>query len=84
MIPEIGATMGYQVTPRLRIIGGYTLLYWANVVRPGDQIDLDLNATLIPSNSATPELVPGDFPRRNFVQTDFWGHGVNAGAEYRW
>lgn len=84
VMPEVGFTLGYQLTRRLRLLGGYTFLYWSNVVRPGDQIDLDVNATLIPSNNVDPELVPGDHPRRDFVSTDFWAHGVSIGGEYRW
>ncbi len=48
MIPELGLTMGYNLTQRLKLTAGYTLIYWSNVVRPGDQIDLDVNANLIP------------------------------------
>ncbi len=84
VIPEVGFTLGYQLTRKLRLTGGYTLLYWSNVVRPGDQIDPDINSTLIPGNDAAVDLRPGDHPRRDFVRTDFWGQGVNIGGEYRW
>ncbi|MGI9457509.1 MAG: BBP7 family outer membrane beta-barrel protein, partial [Aeoliella sp.] len=40
MVPELGVTLGYRITPRLRATVGYTLLYWSRVVRPGDHIDL--------------------------------------------
>src|SRR5205814_3879777 len=39
LIPEIGANVGYQLTPRLRATFGYTFLFWANVARAGEQID---------------------------------------------
>ena len=86
MIPEIGATLGYCVTPRFRLTVGYTLLYWSNVVRPGEQIDLDVNAHLIPAVGGVDpdQVVPGDHPRFVFRQTDLWAHGLNFGGEYRW
>ncbi len=85
MIPEIGATLGYRVTPRLKLTLGYTLLYWSNVVRPGDQIDLDVNGNLIPSTAVDPAtVVIGDHPRFEFRQTDIWAQGINFGGEYRW
>ena len=88
MIPEIGFTLGYNLTPRLKLTGGYTLLYWSNVLRPGDQIDLDVNGNFLerdpvpPAN--TPLIVRDDHPRFDFHQTDLWAQGVNFGAEYTW
>ncbi len=80
--PEFGATLGYQLTQRWRLTAGYTFIYWSNVVRPGDQIDTDLNPNLLP-----PETIPfvGALrPRFTFRETDYWVQGVNLGAEYRW
>jgi hypothetical protein len=55
-------------------------------VRPGDQIDLDVNGNLLNRNG-TPDpatIVPGDHPRFDFRQTDLWAQGLNLGAEYTW
>ena len=87
MIPEVGLTMGYNLTQRLKLTAGYTLLYWSNVVRPGDQVDLDVNANLLPRNNEVPPagtIVPNDHPRFVFHQTDLWAQGLNLGAEYTW
>ncbi len=86
MIPEIGLTAGYNLTPRLKLTAGYTLLYWSNIVRPGDQIDLDVNANLLPRDGGpdVDTVVAGDHPRFEFRQTDLWASGVNFGAEYTW
>ncbi|NOY42215.1 MAG: BBP7 family outer membrane beta-barrel protein [Planctomycetes bacterium] len=85
MIPELGATLGYRITPRLKLTFGYTLLYWSNVLRPGDQIDIDVNGNLIPSVAVVPAtVVAGDHPRFDFRQTDLWAQGINLGGEYRW
>ncbi|MGI9428364.1 MAG: BBP7 family outer membrane beta-barrel protein, partial [Bythopirellula sp.] len=86
MIPEVGLTLGYNVTPRLKVTGGYSLLYWSNVVRPGDQIDLDVNANLL-RRDGVPDpdtIVRDDHPRFVFRQTDLWAQGLNFGAEYTW
>jgi hypothetical protein len=82
MIPEFGATLGYQLTKRLRATVGYSAVYWGNVVRPGDQIDLVVNPNLFP-----PENTPftgAQRPQFQFVQTDYWVHGLSYGAEFRW
>ncbi len=86
MIPELGLTMGYNLTERLKLTAGYTLIYWSNVVRPGDQIDIDVNANLIPRDGGTDSttVVPRDHPRFEFRQTDLWAQFLRLGAEYTW
>ena len=34
VVPEIGATLGYQISQRMRLTAGYSFIYWSNVVRP--------------------------------------------------
>ena len=82
MVPELGATLGYQVTQRLRATAGYSLVYMGNVVRPGDQVDLTVNPNLLP-----PENVPFSGalrPQFHFVETDYLVQGLNFGGEFRW
>jgi hypothetical protein len=38
-VPEVGATVGYQLTDHVRLYGGYTFLYFSHVLRPEDQTD---------------------------------------------
>ena len=81
-IPELGITVGYHVTPRLSFTAGYSLLYWGRVMRPGEQIDLDINPDLLP-----PQRVPfvgAERPRFAFNGTDFWAQGFNLGFDYSW
>ena len=81
VMPEIGFTLGYDLTPRLKATAGYTLLYWSNVARPGDQIDLNVDSGQLPSG--TPQ--PGPFSRPEFTlhTSDFWAQGLNLGLDYR-
>jgi hypothetical protein len=79
VIPELGATVGYNITCRLKATVGYTLLYWSRVVRPGDQIDTYLNSTQM--LGGTLSGVPS--PQSKFITTDFWAQGINVGLEYR-
>ncbi|MGV3483318.1 MAG: BBP7 family outer membrane beta-barrel protein [Planctomycetaceae bacterium] len=81
VVPELGATLGFHVTPRFSLTVGYTFMYFSNVVRAGDQIDTDLNPGLIPV-----EADPLNGPLRPqfvFRQTDFFAQGVTAGADFR-
>lgn len=81
VVPELGLNLGYNLTPRLRAIVGYSLIYFPNVVRAGDQVDLDVNTNFLP-----PEADPFSGPMRPvfaFDTTDFWAHGFNVGLDYR-
>jgi Putative beta barrel porin-7 (BBP7) len=82
MVPEFGLTAGYQLTRRLRATVGYSLIYWGNVVRPGDQIDTDVNPNLV-----QPQLAAANGalrPQFQFREADYWVQGLNFGGEFRW
>jgi hypothetical protein len=77
VLPEVGVTLGYQVTSCLRATVGYSFLYWSNVARPGSEIDRVINTSQLP-----PGALQG--PRRpefDFKETGFWAQGVNFGLE---
>lgn len=84
VVPEIGMNVGCQLTNRVRAFAGYNFLYWSNVVRPGDQIDLGINPTQLPSAAGPGTLVGPARPAFTFQETDFWAHGLNAGLEFSW
>jgi hypothetical protein len=73
VIPELGFTVGYDLTCNLRAMVGYTIIYWSNVTRPGDQIDLDVS--LPPQTNAKPAFTQNT--------SDFWAQGINLGLDYR-
>ena len=79
LLPEIGFTLGYDLTSRLKATAGYTLLYWSNVARPGDQIDLNVDSRQFPPPQT------GTFTKPEFAlhTSDFWAQGLNLGLEYR-
>ncbi len=82
VIPEIGLTVGFRVTPHLHVTAGYTFLYLSRVARPGDQIDQDVNPDLLP-----PEVDPVVGPLRPefaFAHTDYWVQGLNLGLALHW
>ncbi len=79
-IPELGINVGYDLTPRLKAIFGYTFLYWSRVVRPADQIDMNLNPTQFPPGA----LVGFPAPEAKFIVSDYWAQGLNFGLDYRY
>jgi hypothetical protein len=79
VVPEARIQLAYQVTPHVRVHVGYTILYWSQVARAGDQIDLVVNPALLP-----PPL-PGASPLRpafTFQGTGFWAQGVDLGMSF--
>src|SRR5262249_20111325 len=45
LVPEVGVTLGYQLTKWAAVTVGYTFLYINNVARPGQQVDRNINPT---------------------------------------
>jgi hypothetical protein len=83
VVPEIGINVGRQMNDHLRVFVGYTLLYWSNVVRPGDQIDFGVNTTQLPTPTGPGTLVGEARPAFAFRNTDLWAQGINFGVEIR-
>jgi hypothetical protein len=81
VIPEVGLTVGYQLTPRLRATLGYNLLYWSAVARPGEQIDPNVNRSFVPGAPGGMGVAKPAFP---FAGSDFWAQGLTVGLEYKW
>ena len=82
VVPEFNANVGYQLTEHIRLMFGYTFIYWSNVVRPGEHIDLDVNTDQLPP---AVDPITGDLrPRFAFDTTDYWVQGINTGFEFRW
>lgn len=78
MLPELGLTIGYDFTCRLRGTIGYSLLYWSKVIRAADQIDTDVNLPTTPG-----QLPAGaQLPRMSFTTNDFWAQGLSFGLDY--
>jgi hypothetical protein len=75
MIPELDGTLAYDLTCRLRLTLGYSLIYWSDVARPGDQIDLNLTPP-----TATIAAVKPQFQLKT---TDYWAQGLNFGLDFR-
>ncbi len=81
VVPEVGVRLGVQLTDNFRVYAGYNFMYWSDVVRTGDVIDLRVNGSqLPPRQNVTGEL----FPRFEPKYSDFWVHGVVFGVQVRY
>ena len=79
VLPELGLSLKYELTPCLHAYAGYNFIYWSRVARAGDQIDFDVNLTQQPPGPFAGGLRP-DF---DFHSTDFWAQGVSGGIVWK-
>ncbi|MBL8824753.1 MAG: BBP7 family outer membrane beta-barrel protein [Planctomycetia bacterium] len=79
-VPELGLKLGLQVTDHLRVFAGYEMMYWSNVVRPGQQIDRSVNASQLPQ---FPGPTSGEVrPLFNYQTSNLWISGFSAGVSW--
>ncbi len=71
VVPQAGLRLGYNLTDCLRLNAGYTFLYWSQVRRASEQIDLTVNPA-----AGRPAF-------RNDT-SDVWVQGWTLGAELRY
>ena len=84
VMPELGVTLGYWITPNLRLSFGYSALYWTDVLRAGNQIDRRVNPIYVPLDMTyTPGAVVVRQPPP-MLRNDFWAEGLLFGAEFRY
>jgi hypothetical protein len=75
---ELGLSVQYYVGCQLRLSVGYTVVYWTELARAGDQVQLDVN----PSQIGGVALIGPSRPRFPGRNTDFWAQGITFGFEY--
>jgi hypothetical protein len=88
VMPEGEFTLGYAINTWARVLIGYDILYISDVVRPGDQIDGNVNlfrtSLVQQANPAitAPAKDPAS-PVYSANQSTFWAQGLNIGMEVR-
>lgn len=80
-IPQLGINLGFLCGDWLRVSVGYDFLYFTSVVRPGDQINLAINQTQVPSSTLFGPFAGPALPNASMQQRDFWIQGINFAVE---
>jgi hypothetical protein len=87
VVPEVGITLNYEITPEVRAFAGYTFLYWTRVVRPGPQVETLVNLTQVPiigpPAGVYGPLVGPRQPLLPFTDSSFWMQAISVGLEVR-
>jgi hypothetical protein len=84
VVPEVGVNLGMQLMPGVRAQVGYTLLYWSDIVRPGNQIDRVVNPNIVSTDQDFGVSGGPQRPAPLFNASDFWAQGLNFGLHFRY
>jgi hypothetical protein len=79
VVPELGATLGWNLTPNIRFRVGYDVFFWSNVTRASDQVDLFINPNQFPPFKGGGIVTP-IFP---LIRSDLCVQALNLGLEFR-
>jgi hypothetical protein len=78
VVPEAAFTVGYQFSPRVSVLAGYTFLYESSVIRAPQSINRNINPTGI--NALVPKSPPGPLePSFTSHTSELWAQGLNVG-----
>lgn len=85
VVPEVRLNVGYQITPAASLYLGYNFLFANNVVRPGNQVNRNLNTSQSASWTEDPNPTPSGpaQPSFSFNSSSFWAQGVSLGLGIR-
>ena len=76
---ELELTLSWEVRPSLVFSFGYSVIFWSDVMRAGEQIDLGVNPTQIPPDTLM-GLARPEFPNN---LSSYWIQALRIGAEAR-
>jgi hypothetical protein len=84
VVPEGTFNIGYNVTQRCRLFVGYNVLWISSVLRPGDQINTNLDVNRIPGFPTTTSTLSSVTPYPSLHDRSFYAQGVNFGVMFHW
>lgn len=83
VIPELEVKFGWNFTRWAKLTIGYDFFYWTGMVRPGNQIDRNVNFTQIPgAQQFFGPPIPPFVPLPQFNRSDFFANGLNVGLTF--
>lgn len=89
--PELELRCGYNVCESVFAFVGYNFLYLNNVVRPGTEVNENVNLAFVPTSlsyrsfpAAVPSQAPLFQPAPLSKHEDFWAQGIQFGVEFKY
>ncbi len=83
IVSETNLTARIAITKNISLTAGYSLFYWSDVQRAGENVTRLFNPTFNPAFAPLIGVPPlsGPVPPRLNQTTDFWAHGLNLGVQ---
>jgi hypothetical protein len=81
VISEGTFSVSYQLTPHVRVFGGYDIFYWSSVARPGDHLSGVIDARQVPTATIFNGSVGAAPGMPSIIMRDFWAQGFHVGVE---
>lgn len=79
MVEELGLNFGYNLHERVRLQVGYSFMYVVGVIRPGDQVNTNVNVQPLFTNVITPPFQPSV---TSLDQTSLWLQNLSFGLRF--
>lgn len=83
IVPELRAKIGYKLSKIIQPYLTYNAFYFSNVIRPGKQIDRNINRSQNSLIGGTGVLSGPSLPSPHFNNTNMWIQGLSVGIELR-
>jgi hypothetical protein len=83
VLPELEVDARFEVTRHVVVSAGYSVLYWSNVARAGQQVDTNVNLNLVPTSTTYGQAGGPSQPQASIRDTFFWAQGIHFGLELR-
>ena len=80
LMPSLDVSFGYENENGWRLSVGYSLLYWTNVLRAGEQISLSID----PNQLLNPPPGVSTNPAPLYREADYFAHGLTVGISKSW
>jgi hypothetical protein len=84
VVPEGELKFAYRVWRNVQVSFGYDFLYWSSVVRPGPQLNRDVNLSQNTLLGGTGTLAGPAQPVAPLTRGDFFAQGLTVGLEFHW
>jgi hypothetical protein len=78
VLPELDVQVSYRMGRHLEARLGYSVLYWSNVARAGNQVSRVVSPAQIPTDPAF-GTAAGTTPGFQFHSSEYWAQGFNFG-----
>jgi hypothetical protein len=80
VVPQAEVRVGRRFSDRIRLSVGYSLLYWSQVVRAGENISTTINSNQLPLYGGTPMAANA----MSLQSSSFWAQGLSFRFEWQY